>query len=130
MSDHPINSMLDIAISRIKDMMTTSTVIGEPITFPNGDTAVPICKVSVGLGSGGSDLPVAKQGEFFGGGTGAGISITPIAFLVSTDKGIKLMQLDTIGTTADNVVRAVPEVIDKISGLLPKKDKKDKEGGN
>ncbi len=121
--NHPISDMLDTAISKIKDMVSTNTVIGEPITFEGGYTAVPVCKVTVGFGSGGSDIPSSKQGEFFGGGTGAGVSVTPIAFLIASDKGVKLMQLDTIGSTADNIVRAVPDVIDKISAIVPKKEK-------
>jgi len=56
----------------------------------------------------------------FGGGAGGGVTITPIAFLVTNKDNVKLIQLDTIGTTADNIVRAVPDVIDKVAGLVNK----------
>ena len=57
----------------------------------------------------------------FGGGTGGGVTITPIAFLVTSGDSVKVMQLDTIGSTADNVVRSIPEILDKISELTGKK---------
>ncbi len=124
MSDHPINAILETSIAKIKELVNTNTVIGEPITFGSGTTAVPICKVTVGFGSGGADIPTSKPGEHFGGGTGAGISVTPIAFLVSSaDGNVRVMQLDTIGSTADNIVRSVPDVLDKISAIIPKKNK-------
>ncbi len=116
MAEHYIDSMVEAAMSKIKEMSGSSTVIGEPVIMPNGVTAIPVCKVSVGFGAGGADLVRRESG--FGGGTGAGICITPIAFLVTTKDSVKLMQLDTIGTTADNIVRAVPEVLDKVSAIV------------
>lgn len=123
MSAQQLNGMIEAAIGKIKEMVDSSTVIGEPIALSNGSTAVPVCKVTVGFGSGGSDFPTKNAGtELFGGGTGAGVSVTPIAFLVSTKDGhVRILQLDTIGTTADNIVRTVPEVIDKVSGILGRK---------
>ncbi len=122
MTEHPINNMLDVAMSKIKDIANSETVIGDPIVMPNGVTAIPVCKVSFGFASGGSDL--TKRENAFGGGTGGGLNVTPIAFLVTTKDSVKLMQLDTIGTTADNIVRAVPDVIDKVSSLVSGKQNK------
>lgn len=110
-----IGAILESAVEKIKDLASSSTVIGQPIDMGNGNIAVPVCKVTVGLGSGGSDIPSSKSGEYFGGGAGAGVSIVPIAFLVSGEHGVRILQLDTVGSTADNVVRAVPEIIDKIN---------------
>lgn len=121
MSGQSFNAMIDGAIERIREVMNTNTVIGDPITLPNGTTAVPVCRVTFGFGSGGSDLPNKSGKEMFGGGMGTGVSVTPIAFLVSTKDGAKLLQLDTIGTTADNIVRSVPDVLDKISGIINEK---------
>ncbi|MEG0913039.1 MAG: spore germination protein GerW family protein [Oscillospiraceae bacterium] len=119
MSANQLSNMIDSAVSKIKDMVNTNTVIGEPIVLPNGITAVPVCKVSVGFGSGGSDIPTRSSAEMFGGGTGAGVSVVPIAFLVTTKDGnVKILQLDTIGTTADNIVRTVPDVIDRVSDII------------
>ncbi len=114
---HPINNMLEVAMEKIREIANSGTVIGDPIVMPNGVTAIPVCKVSFGFASGGIDLAKATPDKF-GGGTGGGVNITPVAFLVTTKDGVKLMQLDTIGTTADNIVRAVPEVIDKVSALV------------
>lgn len=119
MGANQLNSLIDTAIGKIKEMVNSSTVVGEPIEMAGGTIAVPVCKVTIGFGSGGSDIPTKNANELFGGGTGAGVSVTPIAFLVTTaDGGVKILQLDTIGTTADNIVRTVPEVIDKVSGLF------------
>ncbi|MEA5051118.1 MAG: spore germination protein GerW family protein [Oscillospiraceae bacterium] len=114
---HPINEMLETAMEKIREMANSGTVIGDPVVMPNGVTAIPVCKVTFGFASGGIDL--AKQTpDKFGGGTGGGVSITPVAFLVTTKESVKLMQLDTIASTADNIVRTVPEVIDKVSALI------------
>jgi len=118
--EHNINKMIDTAIRKIKDLATSDTVIGEAIHLPNGQTAIPVCKVTIGFGSGGSDLPSRGNAQMFGGGAGGGVTITPIAFLVTNKDNVKLIQLDTIGTTADNIVRAVPDVIDKVAGLVNK----------
>ena len=115
-SEHPINNMIDVAMSKLKELTNSETVIGEPITMPNGVTAIPVCKVSFGFASGGTDFP--NKDTMFGGGTGGGVSIVPIAFLVTTKDSVKILQLDTIGSTADNIVRAVPDVIDKVSSLI------------
>lgn len=125
MDNHPINNMIETAMQKIREMSQSDTVVGEPVQLPNGVTAIPVCKVTVGFASGGADLPYKGEGKAFGGGAGGGVTVTPIAFLATSKDGVKLLQLDTIGTTADNIVRAVPEVIDKI-GELFKGDKKGK----
>lgn len=110
--------MIESAIEKIKEMATTDTVIGQPMSLPNGVTAIPVCRVTFGFGSGGADLPNKSGAQLFGGGIGSGVSVTPIAFLVTVGDNVKILQLDTIGTTADNIVRSVPDVMDKLSGLV------------
>ncbi len=112
-----IGGILETAVEKIKDLARTNTVIGDPIDMGNGNIAVPVCKVTIGMGSGGSDIPSSKNGEYFGGGAGVGVSIVPIAFLVSGEHGVRILQLDTVGSTADNIVRSVPEIIDKINDM-------------
>ena len=126
MDEHPINNMIETAMIKLRDMAQSDTVIGEPVSMPNGVTAIPVCKVTVGFASGGADLPNKGSMQLFGGGAGGGVTVTPIAFLVTSKEGVKLLQLDTIGTTADNIVRTVPEVIDKISDLF-RSEKKNEE---
>ncbi len=119
MSANQLNNMIETAVTRMREMVNTDLVVGAPIDLGGGASAVPVCKVSVGFGSAGSDIPNKSNAEVFGGGTGAGVSVVPIAFLVTTRNGeVKILQLDTIGTTADNIVRTVPDVIDKVSDLV------------
>lgn len=120
---NPISGMLETAIGKIKDVIGSDVAIGKAFELPNGGTAIPVCKISFGFGTAGADVPKADNG--FGGGLAGGINVTPIAFLVATEKGVRILQLDTIGTTADNIVRTVPEVVDKISGLFNKDGKGD-----
>jgi len=120
-TERGLNLLTEVALNKIRALTDSGTVIGEPITLPNGATAVPVSKVSFGFASGGSDLPSSKQADMFGGGTGGGVTITPIAFLVTSGDSVKVMQLDTIGSTADNMVRSIPEILDKISELTGKK---------
>ena len=116
-----VNLLTEIALEKIRALTNSGTVIGEPITMPNGATAVPVSRVSFGFAAGGSDLPTSANTELFGGGTGGGVVITPIAFLVSSGDSVKVMQLDTIGSTADNVVRSIPEILEKITELVGKR---------
>ena len=92
MGNHPIDGMLGTTMEKIKEMVDVDSVIGKPITTPDGTTVIPISKVSYGFASGGSDFPAKSQPakDFFGGGAGAGITITPIAFLSICNGDVKL----------------------------------------
>lgn len=119
MSQRPIHELIDVAMSRLREMTDSNTVIGQPIEMPNGVTVIPVCRITIGYASGGSDLPSKTTDKgLFGGGAGGGVSVTPIAFLTTSKDGVKLLQMDSIGRTADNIVRAVPDVIDKVSDLI------------
>ena len=61
MSDHPINSLLDTSMKKIKELVDVNTIIGDPITTPDGTTVIPVSKVTYGFASGGSDLPTKKE---------------------------------------------------------------------
>ena len=126
MSDHPIESMMNTTMEKIKTMVDASTMIGDPITTPDGTVIIPVSKVSFGFGSGGSDWPNKNTAkDLFGGGAGAGISINPLAFLVISNGEVKLLQMSFSSNTADKMVNMVPDVIDKISGLVSGSSKKD-----
>ena len=127
MSDHPIESMMNTTMEKIKTMVDASTMIGDPITTPDGTVIIPVSKVSFGFASGGSDLPTTKQGDLFGGGAGGGVSVQPLAFLVIKDGHVELLQINDNKNTADRVVAMVPEMVDKLGVLFTKKDKKDGE---
>ena len=113
-----INQMMSITMEKIREMGDVKTIIGDPIEA--GDTTIiPVSKVSYGFASGGSDLP-AKQNpkDLFGGGAGAGVTVQPIAFLVvSKDGNVRLMQISDSDDKVSNIIRSVPELIDKISDM-------------
>ena len=99
-----------------KKMITTESVVGEPIYLGDA-TIVPFVDISFGFGSGGGDLP-SSQKELFGGGTGGGVTITPMAFLIVRNGDVKLIQVQSYNNTADRLVGMVPDVVDKVSGLI------------
>ncbi len=117
---HPIQGLMGTAMQKIKEMVDVNTIIGEPITTPDGTVIIPVSKVSFGFASGGSDLPSKQPKDLFGGGSGAGITIQPLAFLVVSNGNVKLMQMETSNNTADKVVNIVPGVLEKISELFNK----------
>ena len=87
---HPINSLMDTTLKKIKEMVDVNTIIGDPITTPDGTTIIPVSKVSYGFASGGSDLPTKRDSkDCFGGGSGAGVTIKPVGFLTIYKGDIK-----------------------------------------
>ena len=125
MSDHPINGLMDTTMQKIKEMVDVNTIIGNPITAADGTTVIPVSKVSYGFAAGGSDFPTKKEGkDCFGGGSGAGISISPIGFLTISDGNVRFINMESYDGSVDRIISMVPEVVDKVSGLI-KKNKKD-----
>ena len=126
MSEHPINSLMDTTMKKIKELIDANTIIGDPITTPDGTTIIPVSKVTYGFASGGSDLPTKKDNrECFGGGSGAGVTIQPIGFLTISKGNVKLIPIEKYDGAADRIVGMIPEAFDKIASFI-KKDKKDK----
>ena len=119
MSEHPIEGLMNTAMQKLRELVDANTIVGQPIQAGEDTTIIPVSKVSFGFASGGSDLPTAKPKDLFGGGSGGGVSISPIAFIAITNGNVKLLQIDESGaSTADKLVSAVPELIDKVSGLI------------
>ncbi len=132
MSEHPIEGMMNTTLEKIKEMVDINTIVGDPITSPDGSIIIPVSKISYGFASGGSDFPTKVQSdkEFFGGGTGAGVSISPVAFITICNGSVKMLQIDPYNNSADRMIGLVPEVVDKISGMLSGKNgKKSKQSG-
>ncbi|MBO5953807.1 MAG: GerW family sporulation protein [Oscillospiraceae bacterium] len=115
-------NMLENTIAKIRDMVDVNSVVGDPITTPDGVTIIPISKVSVGFGGGGSDFVsknVNKQENPFGGGAGGGVKISPIAFLIVKDGSVRMLPVAApANTTADRVVEMVPDVLDKVAAFI------------
>ncbi|HIV87542.1 MAG TPA: GerW family sporulation protein [Candidatus Pygmaiobacter gallistercoris] len=125
MNEHPLQGLMDVALQRIKEMVDSNTIIGNPITMADGTMILPVSKVSFGFASGGSDFPSKSPKELFGGGSGAGVSISPIAFLIVSGGGVKLLQLASQeNNTTDRIINALPEVLDKLQEMF-KKEKPD-----
>ncbi len=124
MSEHPIQGLMGTTMEKIREMVDVNTVIGDPITTPDGIVIIPVSKVGFGFAAGGSDFPSKQPKDLFGGGSGAGISIQPLAFLVVSNGDVKILQMDNSKNTGDKVVSMVPEVIQKIGDLFSKSDDK------
>ncbi len=125
-SNSKIQGIMDTTMEKIRQMSDADTIIGEKITV-GGITVIPVSKVSYGFASGGSDFAMkSAQQPLFGGGGGAGMSISPVAFVVIKGDDVKVMPVTCASNSADKAISLVPEMFDKIVGLF-KKDKKDKD---
>ena len=115
-------NMLESTIAKIREMVDVNSVIGNPITTPDGVTIIPVSKVSVGFGGGGSDFVsknMNRQENPFGGGAGGGVHVTPIAFLVVKEGSVRMLPVAApANTTADRLVEMVPDVLDKVSAFI------------
>lgn len=121
-------NMMQLTIAKIKEMVDVNSVVGDPITTPDGVTIIPISKVSIGFGGGGSDFVsknVNKQENPFGGGAGGGVKISPVAFLIVKDGNVRMLPVAApANTTADRVVEMVPDVLDKVSAFIDSRTQK------
>ena len=123
MSEHPIQGLMDVTLEKIKSMVDYNTIIGNPINMADGTMILPVSKVTFGFASGGSDFPTKTSKELFGGGSGAGVSISPIAFLVVHEGNVRLLQLSDTSNSLDRAIGMMPEMVDKVSDLFSKKEK-------
>ena len=121
-----IPNMLESTIQKIREMVDVNSVIGEPISTPDGVTIIPVSKVSVGFGGGGSDFTkkTTAVDNPFGGGVGGGVKVTPICFLIVKDGNVRMMPVaEPANTTADRIVEMVPDTLDKLTAYLDSKKK-------
>lgn len=113
---------MDTTMDKLHAMVDADTIVGTPLTV--GEiTLFPISKVSFGLATGGSDFPSKSQAELFGGGGGAGVSITPVAFVAISGQNVKMLPIYNEMSTVDKAINMAPELIDKVKDLFSK-DKK------
>lgn len=131
MKENQVGDLMGLTTEKIKSMADVNTIIGEPIKEGNL-TIIPISKVSYGFASGGSDFPSKSNAELFGGGGGAGITITPVSFLIIEGSDVRLLHVDTNDTTAEKLVTMIPEIFDKVTELIEnhKAKKKQEEQAN
>ncbi|MCH5206502.1 MAG: GerW family sporulation protein [Oscillospiraceae bacterium] len=116
-----IEGILGVSMEKIREMVDVNTIVGEPITSPEGTTIIPVSKVSFGFASGGTDLPV-QAAEKFAGGSGAGVTVKPVAFIVIKNDGdVELMEIGGKSSPMDGVLDAIPGLIEKIKGFIADK---------
>ncbi len=116
-----IQNLMGVTMEKIKAMATADTMIGDPVKLTDRITAIPVSKISYAFASGGSDFPSAKtQKELFGGGGGAGMTVTPIAFLILQDDNVKILPVNCNASSADKLVSLLPDFFDRIKSLFQK----------
>lgn len=120
MSENQLNGFLGVTMDKIKEMVDANTVIGDPIPTQDGTTVIPISRVSYGFASGGTDLPSKAQPNkgLFAGGSGAGITITPIAFLAVKNGSVRILQIEPYFSPVDRALEKIPDVMDKLNALV------------
>ncbi|REK77296.1 GerW family sporulation protein [Paenibacillus paeoniae] len=134
MADHPIQGLMQTAMENIKEMVDVNTIVGDPVQTPDGSVIMPISKVGFGFVAGGSDIRTDGEHKHnsngtgdahhasvslpFGGGSGGGVSITPIAFLVVGTQGVKIVPLDNQTHLMEKVIDSAPKVFDKLQTMM------------
>ena len=112
------NAKLEATINQIKTIVDVNTIIGQPIAVGNV-TILPVSKVTYGFASGGSDLPTKTNKELFAGGGGAGVTLQPLAFLVVSDSGVRILEISSkYNDGLDRALTMAPDIIDKIKGII------------
>ncbi len=129
MDKHPIGDLMSVTMEKIREMIDVNTIVGQPIMAPGGITLIPVSKVSFGFASGGSDFASKQstQPNAFGGASGAGVNITPVAFITIKDGYVKVLNIvQDAPTTVEKLIDSAPEIIDKISDMTKKDKEEDK----
>lgn len=128
--DRPIGNLMQITLENIKDMVDVNTVIGEPIPTADGGTILPVSRVSFGFVAGGGEYDqnrLPDTGLPFAGGSGAGVSVQPVGFLVVGKEGVKVLPAQQL-TAWERAVNSAPQILEEVKNLLPKKEKTDQDG--
>ncbi len=121
-----ISNLCGVSMDKLREMVDVETIIGDPIHLDDNITAIPVSKVTYGFASGGSDLPAkSNPKDLFGGGTGGGVTIQPVAFLVVQDGNVKIMSIETPTDVLSSTLQALPDLIHKVSAFFPKTEKSD-----
>ncbi|MDP1421178.1 GerW family sporulation protein [Peribacillus simplex] len=130
MSDHPIQGLMTTAMENLKEMIDVNTIIGDPVETPDGSVILTVSKVGFGFAAGGSEFMLdgdssssgqgQSKGQPFGGGSGGGVSITPIAFLIVNSNEVKMVHLDESTHLYEKILDLAPQAVDKIQQMFNK----------
>ncbi|ACL69477.1 GerW family sporulation protein [Halothermothrix orenii] len=127
MSEHPIEKLMDTAMSNIKSMVDVNTIVGDAVETPDGSVIIPISRVSFGFAAGGGELKDnndrKNEGQVkpFAGGSGAGITLNPMAFLVVSKEQVRLLPV-TNNAVAERLINVAPEIMQQIQKIMEKKN--------
>lgn len=144
MSEHPIKSLMSTAMENLKEMIDVNTIIGDPVETPDGSVILTVSKVGFGFAAGGSEFSVDGQKQSgqggqaqgqgqeaklpFGGGSGGGVSITPIAFLIVSPAGIKMLHLNEGTHLVEKILDNAPQAMEKIQQMFKKNETNNQNG--
>ncbi|KYD10773.1 GerW family sporulation protein [Heyndrickxia sporothermodurans] len=144
MGEHPIEGLMSAAMENLKEMIDVNTIIGDPVETPDGSVILTVSKVGFGFAAGGSQFngpdksSSGGQGQSgqggktdlpFGGGSGGGVSITPIAFLIVNSQGVKMLHLDESTHLLEKILDVAPSVVDKIQSMIKKNNQNTNSNG-
>lgn len=127
MSDHPIEGLMKTAMESIKEMVDVNTVVGDAVEAPDGTVIIPVSRVACGFAAGGSEFNTSMTGGNekaeanslpFGGGSGAGVSVQPVGFLVVGNGQIRLMPVDSKNAFMERLVDMAPGMLERIQGMV------------
>ena len=124
MKQQSASGILGTSIEKIKDLVDVSTIIGDPIKISEAIQIIPVSKVTYGFASGGTDFPSKNNAELFGGGGGAGITISPVAFLVVNNGSVTVRYLNAAEGSVERAIGMIPDVVDKATEVITKLVKK------
>ena len=120
MKEQSAAGMLGTSIDKIKDLVDVRTIIGEPIKISDTLQIIPVSKVTYGFASGGTDFPSKGSNELFGSGGGAGVTITPVAFLVVNNGSVTVRYINASEGSVERVIGMVPDLVDKATDVIDK----------
>ena len=131
MEKHPINDLMAVTMEKMREMVDANAIVGQPITTPDGVTLIPVSRMSFGFGSGGGDYNtkyIAGKDASFAGGSGAGVDIAPIAFLVVKDGFVRVLPVAVPpASTLDRVIDMAPDIMDKVDKFIHRNQEKTQE---
>ena len=137
MEEHPIQGLMTTAMENLKGMIEVNTIIGDPVESPDGSVIIPVSKLGFGFAAGGSEFNSSSGGQGdseatlpFGGGSGGGVSITPVAFLIVSEQGIKMVHLDQQTHIYEKMLDFAPQAVEKVQQILKEssQNKQSKQG--